>query len=97
MLNRNKSTSSNYTRLITAVTVVAAVAFVVLVMFLATQFAAPSGGTGGPKLVVDQERIDFGRVAFDKRVRAIFTITNAGDQPLQLATTDIPVKLVEGC
>jgi hypothetical protein len=87
----------NSSRTILAITVVAAVAFVGIVLVFAAQSVAPSGGTAGPKLVVDQERLDFGRVNFEKPVRAVFTLTNAGDQPLRLASTNIPVKLVEGC
>jgi len=80
------------------VTALAAIGFVVLLVVLVMQMATGSGSTGaGPKLVVDQEKIDFGRVIFDKPVRAVFTLKNVGDQPLQIPNRNIPLRLVEGC
>ncbi len=48
---------------------------------------APSGAqqaTGGPKLAVDRDKIDFGTVPLNKPVEAAFKLTNAGDKPLQI-------------
>lgn len=51
---------------------------------------------GKPKLAVDRETIDFGKVPLDKTVRAEFELSNVGDQPLELV--GIPqVEVREGC
>ncbi len=55
-----------------------------------------SGSKTGPRLAVDRERIDFGRVPLDKTVRAEFKVTNTGDRPLTLDTS-APVQVLEGC
>jgi len=52
--------------------------------------------TGGPRLVVDKELIDFGAVRFDRMVDARFRLRNVGDQPLRLAV-DPGVEAIEGC
>ena len=53
-----------------------------------------SGGT--PRLVLDRETIDLGPIALGTTVRAVFTLTNAGDGPLRIA--NVPrVEVVEGC
>ncbi len=73
----------------------AAVLLVAGIALLAT------GGPGegprtGPRLAVNQDRIDFGRVPLDKTVRAEFTLTNTGDRVLTLDTST-PVQVLEGC
>ncbi len=55
-----------------------------------------TGGKTGPRLSVDRERIDFGRVPLDKSVRAEFTVTNTGDRPLTLDAS-APVQVLQGC
>ncbi len=55
-----------------------------------------SGSKTGPRLTVDRERIDFGRVPLDKPVRAEFKVTNTGDRPLTLDTT-APMQVLQGC
>ena len=57
-------------------------------------FAAQT--TGGPRLLVDPERIDFGPVQFERMVTARFRLRNVGDQPLRLAV-DPRVEAIEGC
>ena len=52
--------------------------------------------TGGPRLAVDRDLIDFGSVRFEKFVTARFRLRNAGDQPLRLVV-DRQVEAVEGC
>jgi hypothetical protein len=52
--------------------------------------------TPGPRLVVEKETLNFGRIRFDQWVRAQFRITNAGTQPLALQVPPL-VRLVEGC
>ncbi len=53
-------------------------------------------GQIGPRLAVHTERIDFGKVPFDKMVRAEFKVTNTGDRALTLDSS-APVRVVEGC
>ncbi len=55
-----------------------------------------TGSKTGPRVTVDRERIDFGRVPLDKPVRAEFKVTNTGDRPLTLDTS-APVQVVQGC
>jgi hypothetical protein len=58
--------------------------------------AKPVDVAGQPNLVVDRERIDFGKVPMDQMVRAEFELSNTGDQPLQLA--GVPqVEVRDGC
>ena len=52
--------------------------------------------TGGPRLAVDRDLIDFGNVRFEKFVTANFRLRNVGDQPLHLAV-DRTVEAIEGC
>lgn len=52
--------------------------------------------TGGPRLAVDRDLIDFGNVRFEKFVTARFRVRNVGDQPLRLAV-DRLVEAIEGC
>jgi hypothetical protein len=52
--------------------------------------------TGGPRLAVDRDFIDFGNVRFEKLVTARFRLRNVGDQPLRLAV-DRRVEAIEGC
>lgn len=52
--------------------------------------------TGGARLWVDSDFIDFGSVRFEKFVRARFRLRNVGDQPLRLAL-DRQVEAIEGC
>ncbi len=52
--------------------------------------------TGGARLWVDSDYIDFGSVRFEKFVEARFRLRNVGDQPLRLPSNP-PVDVVEGC
>ena len=52
--------------------------------------------TGKPKLAVDTEKIDLGKVLLNKTVSVAFELSNVGDEPLQLQ--GIPkVEVKEGC
>jgi hypothetical protein len=75
----------------------AAILFVVLAVVLAVQMGTPDANSTGPKLQIDREKIDFGRVVYDKSVRAVFTLSNVGDRPLQIADRQISTRVVEGC
>src|SRR5512136_1001780 len=52
--------------------------------------------TGGPKLSVDRDSIDFGKLPLDQTVRAEFKLKNVGDQPLAIKG-EPRVELVKGC
>jgi hypothetical protein len=52
--------------------------------------------TGGARLAVDKDFIDFGNVRFEKFVTANFRLRNIGNQPLRLAV-DRTVEAIEGC
>ena len=52
--------------------------------------------TGKPKLAVDQDKIDFGRVPLNKPVKATFRLTDTGDKPLTLTGTP-EISVLKGC
>jgi len=52
--------------------------------------------TGSPKLSVDRDSIDFGKVPLDQTVRAEFKLKNIGDRPLRILG-EPRVELVKGC
>jgi len=52
--------------------------------------------TGGPKLSVDRDSIDFGKLPLDQTVRAEFKLKNVGDRPLRILG-EPRVELVKGC
>lgn len=58
--------------------------------------AGNGGGGSGPQLAVNQDRIDFGNLPFDKTVRAEFKLENKGDRNLTLDVST-PIRVVEGC
>jgi hypothetical protein len=52
--------------------------------------------TGQPKLAVNQDKIDLGKVPLNKTVSVSFELSNVGDKPLELQ--GIPkVEVKEGC
>jgi hypothetical protein len=72
------------------------------VVLLATPGRGPSGSaspaqaTGRPKLAVDRQQIDFGRVPLDVPVKAVFNLSNVGDQPLQILGQPV-IAVKQGC
>ncbi len=52
--------------------------------------------TGQPKLALDREQINFGKVPLDKAVQATFKLSNVGDQPLQILNQPV-VEVKQGC
>lgn len=58
--------------------------------------AKPVGVAGQPNLVVDRERLDFGKVPVEQLVKAEFELSNTGDQPLQILGAP-QVEVREGC
>ena len=73
-----------------------ALAIIAVGLWVVTSNAESGGGTLGPQLAVNQERIDFGRVPFDKMVRAEFKLENRGDRTLTIDAST-PVRVLEGC
>ncbi len=53
-------------------------------------------GVIGPRVQVDKEQIDLGRRIFNQPVRAVFTITNVGDDTLNLSVPRV-VTALKGC
>ena len=75
----------------------ALLALAVAGVWLSSRAPAESGpGTLGPRLAVNQERLDLGRLPFNQMARAEFTLTNRGDRTLQLDAS-APVRVLEGC
>jgi len=58
--------------------------------------SVPAQVTGKPKLAVDREQIDFGKVPLDRTVKATFKLSNVGDQPLQILNQPV-VEVKQGC
>lgn len=52
--------------------------------------------TGGARLAVDRDLIDFGVVPFRQMVEATFRVQNVGDKPLSLPAAP-PLDVLEGC
>ncbi len=58
--------------------------------------SSPAQVSGQPKLAVDREQIDFGKVPLDVPVKATFKLSNVGDQPLQIVSQPV-VEVKQGC
>ena len=58
--------------------------------------SSPAPGTDGPRLAVDRDLIDFGKVQLGKTVKATFVLSNIGDQLLTLQGVPV-VELKKGC
>jgi hypothetical protein len=73
----------------------------VLILAAAIAFATQGDGQEtageiGPRLSVDQEVVDFGKVNAGQQVSAAFTLTNTGDETLRL-TKEPVIEVKEGC
>jgi hypothetical protein len=51
---------------------------------------------GQPRLMVDQELVDFGEVSYGQTISVTFTLTNTGDQTLQFSEQPY-IEVLEGC
>jgi len=51
--------------------------------------------SGGPRLAIDQGRVDRGAVDYGEQVEAVYRLKNVGDAALQLG--EIEVETLEGC
>jgi hypothetical protein len=71
---------------------------VLLIAAAVVFFAFGSGGNGGgaPRLVVDQNKIDYGYVQFGKDKAFSIKVTNAGDGVLRFQEKPV-VEVLEGC
>jgi hypothetical protein len=69
-----------------------------LIIAMAVYFAFGSINDGGgtPKLVVDQDKIDYGYVKFGNNKTFTIKVTNAGDGVLRFKEKPI-VEVLEGC
>lgn len=63
-----------------------------------TVAGAPDGSAAGPgpRVAVDRDRLDFGKVKMATPVTAVFKVKNVGDQPLDISG-EPQVRVVEGC
>ena len=61
-------------------------------------FANQNGGDGGgtPKIVVDQQKIDYGDVKFNVNKTFAIKVTNTGDGTLRFKEEPY-IEVVEGC
>jgi hypothetical protein len=76
--------------------IVLSIALPAAIWFVRQPSAESGTGALGPRLAVNQERIDLGTQPFNRTVRAEFILTNQGDRTLQLDATT-PVRVLEGC
>ncbi len=66
-------------------------------LFTQAKPARPANaGVVGPRLQVDQEKIDLGRRVFNQPVRGAFNLKNVGDDTLKLGVPKL-VTALEGC
>lgn len=72
---------------------IAGVLLIAAAIFIA--FGEQDGG-GTPRLVVDQERIDYGDVAYDTPKTFTLRVTNTGDGTLRFREKPY-VQVLEGC
>ncbi len=68
--------------------------FVVFVALTTVSQATP--GVIGARIQIDRDEIDLGNQPFDRTVRAMFTVKNAGDGTLKLEVPRL-VTALEGC
>lgn len=76
--------------------VVGIVAGVIAMSGTSGRGASPASASGTPRLVVDRDTIDLGRFAFNAPARAVFTVSNSGNGPLEV-TDALRVRAVQGC
>ena len=65
-------------------------------IFFALQAGSGDTGAGTPKLVVDQDKIDYGYVKFGNNKTFSIKVTNAGDGVLRFKEAPV-VEVLEGC
>lgn len=70
-------------------------------LLAAAQVSSP-GRSSGPRLVIKNPVADYGRVPFDQMVRHVFSLRNAGSEPLRILNSFCHDKAmrtiaIEGC
>lgn len=98
-MSQNTTSSSNSKYVVIGIMAGAILLLLVGIgVWRAASSSSTSGSPGkvGPKLAVNQERVDFGQQPFEKKVRAEFQVKNVGDLPLMLDASR-PIKALEGC
>ncbi len=93
--HRNSGAPSGRENLV-LIGILAGAALLLIAGLAALSMGGNGGAKSGPRLTVDREQIDFGRVPLDKSVKAEFRITNTGDTPLTLDAS-APVQVLKGC
>lgn len=69
----------------------------VIVLSKPAPVSTAGSATGGePRVAVDQEKLDFGKVRMNAPVTAAFKVKNTGSGPLQILGQP-QVRVVEGC
>jgi hypothetical protein len=87
-----------YLAAVAALALVLSLAWLIRVLVGTEGSSAPAGTTyaQGPKLVLDEEYYDFGRVPFERWVQRVFRFRNAGNETLVVDVPDY-AELLEGC
>jgi len=94
---------SSPSRLVAPVVAVGALLVILIGVVLLTSAGGRSSGSAGPaqvvgrpRLAIDRQQIDFGKVPLGKPVRAVFTRANVGDRPLHILNRPV-VEVRQGC
>ena len=53
-------------------------------------------GASGPRMLISRDTFDYGDVKYGSTLKTVFTIRNAGGEPLQILETP-RIEVVEGC
>lgn len=96
MSKKRPQPASNNSKMMPLVLVGAFIALAISGFLIWSSMQTPAAPGVGPKLVVNQERIELGKQPYGKQVRAEFEIKNVGDQVLVLDAS-APVRALEGC
>lgn len=70
--------------------------FIVLARPGQSASGAPGSSATGPRVAVDNEKLDFGKVKMNTPVTAAFKVKNTGSEPLQILGQP-QVRVVQGC
>ena len=57
---------------------------------------SPPQAASAPRLTVDRETIDFGKVPLDVPVKAVFVLSNTGGRPLNILGEPV-IEVKQGC
>ncbi len=67
-----------------------------LLILLRQPAGEPVTVNGRPSLAISQEQIDLGDVQVNRMVKASFTLSNTGDEPLIISHSPV-AEVLEGC